>query len=626
MLSGRVRNFVIAGAATLAVWTVVIAPLVFKGYPIGDNFAFNLPWIVHFLDQFREGDIYPRWLTDYSNGVGAPIFYFYAPGPFYLAAAVNAACLGCSLQATLTGMHFLLYALSSAAFYLWARGFSSVKISLLCSAFYALLPYHLLDLEVRASLGEAAAYVFMPLTLLGLRQSEARGTLPLLAAGSYAGIVSSHLPSAVLFAPALLIFALASTEARARASMLLRLALVGLVGVLLAAIYLAPALLLRVHLVPNGWVEAAGAGYAAKNWLLLSPLDLSGEMRHTRMIISATLATPTAMAAAFALVVRMLAEDKKSAFEAASLRDLRAAALTIAFCWLMMTDAVRWIYIHVGPFRQVQFPWRIGTVIDLMSAIIVTIAVTRIAELVRQMKDKTSRQAANAWICVVSVAIAGGMSVVGAKFGSYERTRDYQRSAEDQVDIWAAQPARELAPRLLYTEYPTEYRTKWIVASKSYEAALTEARTDSHALAYMRWRSVVLNRPAAWVEGGDGKDVSMTRTGPTAFDLTVDINAPAEVRVRRVYFPSWRLFDARSSAEIELRASEEDGLMAFDLPAGRHHLTLRTVPLREEIVGATISAATLLFMIGIVLVRAYRSGAIRVTCPILRPGEASRLP
>jgi hypothetical protein len=176
----------------------------------------------------------------------------------------------------------------------------------------------------------------------------------------------------------------------------------------------------------------------------------------------------------------------------------------------------------------------------------------------------------------------------------------------------------------LFAEYPVEYRSKWVITSRLYVEGLATAEADPHFAAYKYWRDSVFSKPFYRVEGDDNGALSVIRTGPTQFDVTAELESPATIRLRQVYFPNWRLYDATTGVRLVLSASEMDGLISFDLPQGRHKLTLKSEALPVEIIGAAISAVTLLAIA--LAAMGQRRVEIRVTCPIFRPGKASRLP
>jgi hypothetical protein len=65
-------------------------------------------------------------------------------------------------------------------------------------------------------------------------------------------------------------------------------------------------------------------------------------------------------------------------------------------------------------------------------------------------------------------------------------------------------------------------------------------------------------------------------------------------------YPIW---NARTAAgrQIELSASDPEGLISLSLPAGRHQVEIVASPLPSEIAGAMISAASLVVLLGLVI-------------------------
>jgi hypothetical protein len=88
------------------------------------------------------------------------------------------------------------------------------------------------------------------------------------------------------------------------------------------------------------------------------------------------------------------------------------------------------------------------------------------------------------------------------------------------------------------------------------------------------------------VEGAQGS-VQRTRWTPNRIDLSVDLASQARLRVNQNWHPGWR-----TSVGSVL---SDNGLLAVDLPAGRHDLTLRFLP-RSVIAGGLASLAALVVL------------------------------
>ena len=178
---------------------VALVPLIFGGYPAGHSVTFNVPWTAGFLAQLFEGDLYPRWLHSYPAGIGSPVFYFYAPLPFYLTGTGYLFCQNCSITEVLSIAHWEALFLSGLAFYFWARSFTGYTPALFCSIIYIFMPYHLTGLFIRATVGETMTYVFVPLILLHMKKLLDSDRSLVWTSVFYASLILSHLPSAFLF-------------------------------------------------------------------------------------------------------------------------------------------------------------------------------------------------------------------------------------------------------------------------------------------------------------------------------------------------------------------------------------------------------------------------------------------
>jgi hypothetical protein len=165
--------------------------------------------------------------------------------------------LGVSYTNAVESIFGLSIAGSAAAMYLFVRSWGGRQAALISALVYVFLPYHLLNLYVRANLAESMAFVWMPLCLWTLRQMLVRphyGWFVGLAA-SYGGLMLTSNLIAVLFSPFLGSYALVLTFVYG-APALQRRAGVGewLAGVLRRG-------------VPGALALVAGLGLSAIFWL-----------------------------------------------------------------------------------------------------------------------------------------------------------------------------------------------------------------------------------------------------------------------------------------------------------------------------------------------------------------------
>jgi hypothetical protein len=318
---------------TVVLALVLLAPSLVLGTLISHSSPQNLTWAAQFADQFRAGVLYPRWMPDSFEGLGGPAFYFYPPLPFWLDALVSVATANVlSVPYRLSITWLLLLWASGLAMHAWIKNQThDPRIALFGALAYMAAPYHLFDHYTRGALAEFSAYAFLPLVLLWIRQ-------PALLALAYAGLLLSHLPTALLVS--VTIFAPYALFHLREPRTLLRTVAGGMLGIGLAAIYLVPALLLQ------RWISADQlwtAFYQAERWLLLA---------WSRWPDPDTMKVVAFLAAAYAVAAAGLCVFFRRRGDA-----VFWAALTLV-CLALMSGIAPWFW-QVPLFAKVQFPWRL---------------------------------------------------------------------------------------------------------------------------------------------------------------------------------------------------------------------------------------------------------------------------
>jgi len=314
-------------------WLALLAlalmlPVLLGPLRLNDSHWINLVWTEQFSAAVAHGDLWPRWLPQSHGGLGAPDFYFYGPAAFWLAAPFGLIGLG--------PWHSLL---GAAAMALWLSGVAMGHFldgrthhPALGAAIYMALPYHLLDFGMRGALAEFTAYALIPLIALGI----ARRSIWRIAV-TYALLILTHLPTALL-ASLFLIPVLTLVEARRERAAWVRIGTGLVLGLMLAAPYLLPAILFQ-RFVAIATMTSVPALQAAR-WTILSPDPHMRDGLFLMTLIAGALAIP-----ALALIRR----DRWSWF-----------VLTILMLGLGLIPAL-WA---VPLLAHVQFPWRLFVLAD----------------------------------------------------------------------------------------------------------------------------------------------------------------------------------------------------------------------------------------------------------------------
>ena len=344
-------SFARSAALLALIATVLMLPVMLGPVRYNDSHWINLVWSEQFTALVRQGHPWPRWLPWSHGGLGAPVFYFYGPVTFWLAALAG-----------LAGLATWPALIATATFALWASGammlryLEGTRRPLLGAVLYMALPYHMVDFALRGALAEFTAVALLPLLALGLRRAK-RGR-PMLLALAYVALIATHLPTALL-ASLFLVPALFWLDGE-RSVDAARNCLVGLaLGLALAAPYLVPALLLQ----PAASLEtmAGTSALDASQWHILSA---DPRIRHGMVPIAA-------MAGVSALIALVHLR-----------RDRWAWAVVAAALLAIGLPPALW---HIAPLAKVQFPWRLLTLVEFGAACIVgrsALPVERLALLV----------------------------------------------------------------------------------------------------------------------------------------------------------------------------------------------------------------------------------------------------
>lgn len=233
----RVDRYAVALAA---ISLLALGPMLQPGYFWGAHDARHSVYFLFEFDRvFRDGILYPRWFPDMTYGYGYPLFNIYGPLAFYVGEVFH--LIGFDFVTSVKMVFALAWISSGLAMYgfvkrLFGDALSNVQFqfgsdvppftsasnrsaAFLAGLLYVFIPYHLIDVYVRAALAESVALVFLPLTLWAfyetitaassrmsrdtnnLREDASKRIIRsvLFAAFAYAGMVFAHNGIALLF-------------------------------------------------------------------------------------------------------------------------------------------------------------------------------------------------------------------------------------------------------------------------------------------------------------------------------------------------------------------------------------------------------------------------------------------
>jgi len=262
--AGALRRHALPLAALLALGLLGVAPLFHAGFPATHDGQHQIVRLMHFHRGLVDGQLPVRWAGTALCGYGYPLFVFTYRLPFWIAEPWF--LLTRSLADAIKASFVVGFLASGVAMYWFAHLLTGSRLAAFAAAvLYLWAPYRFLDLYVRGALGEATAFVFVPLVYGSVHRTahdRERRTWWSLALGVTAAcLVLSHMMIAALFVvPVAAWWALGlwtTSERRAYVAASIR---AGVVTLLLTAYYWLPASLERRYTLiaarlGNSWAD-----------------------------------------------------------------------------------------------------------------------------------------------------------------------------------------------------------------------------------------------------------------------------------------------------------------------------------------------------------------------------------
>lgn len=618
-------------AAVIAVGLLISAPCLTTGLPGDQDGVYHVDYQRSFTDQFWSGDLYPRWLNGMNAGLGSPIFYLQYPAPYFAAALLSpllperdgqppaAVALGYVAALAMVG--------SGLTAWFWLRTIVTATAASAGAIAYMILPYHLaVDLYSRAAIGEHAAFVWLPLTLLfaGRIARGQRRAVPLFAL-AYGLLLMTHLFTALLFLPVPVSWALLESSRGKRVETLARTAAAAMLGFAVAAVYILP---LAEH---RGWfdhrmLETDGSdNYNYRNHfgLFTEPFLRYAASLGARLGIGA--AALNALAAGLLAMAVTTAAAWRMAVGSQVRRTLLVASGAICVAILIALPVSARLWHAAGLIQPIYFEASIFT-----SKVFVANLCTVLASALATPIAYVSGHRALALLACVTGAAALFM------------TLPYSRPVWDSVPqmamldfpwrfltllTFAAAVLVALAAEMLlktrgvYGRIASGLFAATLLISSGVSAILLNVLERFASPVDLRsgpsidvlLRTYAMSNPPEWlrsnyrtigrrglVETTSGTAVAR-RTGPRELELQVETAAPATVVVRQLYYPSWKAVSMPEDVALPLRASSPEGLVAFDVLPGGHRIKLELETTRSETIGACLSLAALILVGGLSL-------------------------
>ncbi len=588
-----------------------IAPLLRPGYFWAAHDArHDVFFILQYNITWNEGILFPRWSPDWAFGYGYPFFNIYAPGATFLGALLYRT-LHLTLENAVKATFIATLLISAWAMWLFVRDWLGERAALVAAVAFVYVPYHLVDVYVRAAMAESLALALLPLSLWALRRAVHRPNAinVVLVALTYAAIHLSSNLVALLFTPVLGLYLLvliwqragathlwprsrhrASARPAARpgdarswaggASHLLAPAAGLALGVALAAFFILPAL-------------------AEKNFVNLSQWYGGYYDFHEHFVYFAQLFDPR-----WGFGISTPGPDDSLSYQLGL--ALFALAALAAWAWLrpsgkerteigfwllillggvwLTTGASAFAWDHVPMVSMAQFPWRYLTLAALSLAIL--------APVVLVLVDKKGAEAGN-WLTPLLLA---GLIILASS--------PYLR-----IQVTDPPPGGATLAGLMTFERTSDEMTG--MTSTAEEIATWSPIADLH----MTGTPVTTQVDYGLVEANPHLAVDAREHSVTSETVWVWTDAPDQrVPFYRQWYPGWTatIMDPNTGQVLQRFALTPDdtrppyGLLDVPVPEGEHllRISFENTPIRK--IGNAISILTIILLLGLVGWGGYR--------------------
>jgi len=239
----KIINFLLPFIFSILIAVSVIIPYFHKGYfPTHDG-----EWaVVRLADMFRtlrDFQVPVRYSGALNFGYGYPLFNFAYPLPYYLGTSFHFLGIGFvdTMKILFAGSVLLsAFFMFLASSRLWKNTWAGVVSTII----YVYLPYRMVNLYVRGSIGESVSFVLFPLLFYQAIKliKKPSYSYVLLIAISIASLITTHNIMAVFFLPVLVIFIVSQIIIKNKKEVIRPFVLSIILGLGISAFFWMPAL------------------------------------------------------------------------------------------------------------------------------------------------------------------------------------------------------------------------------------------------------------------------------------------------------------------------------------------------------------------------------------------------
>ena len=229
---------------------VACIPLFFEGIEghFGQDLMFHLNRIEGIVTELFAGHFPVRMESNWMDGYGYPVSIYYGDILLYIPALLR--LMGIGVVSSYKCYVFLVtLATASVTYICFNKIFKRTDIALFCSFIYTLSSYRLVNVYIRAAVGEYTAFIFLPIIMLAMYNIyKSDKSIPLkrmfvnasLLMLGVTGLINTHMLSLEITGIVLIVFCLINFKKTFTKSVLLTFVISGVEIVIVNLFYIVP--------------------------------------------------------------------------------------------------------------------------------------------------------------------------------------------------------------------------------------------------------------------------------------------------------------------------------------------------------------------------------------------------
>ncbi|MCP4539320.1 MAG: hypothetical protein GY832_19465 [Chloroflexi bacterium] len=559
----------------LLLCAVAIVPLLRADVPCSHDGAFHYYRVVAMRHAFdNDGILFTRYLPDLAFGYGYPFFNYRASSSYYLALALH--LIGLALPVALNLVYVLSIAGSALATYLLARDLFGPQAGIVAALAYTYAPYQFLNALLRGNAPESLALPLMPLILWAFRRLALTGRRRwfLVSIGSLVALYLTHNISSLLFTPFLATYLLLLWLIYRREGHWLAAGGALIMALGLMAFFFAPALLeqdyAQLHMSHVTRNNDFHYNFLSLAEIFAPPTPIDTSLMNPPMHIH--LGLVQTILSGLGLVIGLI-RWQHNRERKATLIFLAVTAL--AMLW-MSTRSSLWLWENIPLLPFIQFPWRLVGRAILPLAILASASFTA-PTTTEKLAHIGLPQSTQTWL----LALASCILIISALPTTYPPHSYCANKPYPAInDVFAY----ERESKLVGVDPEGSYFPVWVKQRPKDGSPLEKQYATSNPIA--RFDKSTLPTGAFIIEAD---------YGPNQARIIVETPSAFRARYLAFYFPGWRVWI--DDEPVQVTATDPEGLITFDVPAGNHTISVRfgSTPIRTA--GTIVSILSLITLV-----------------------------